>query len=74
MQNSHKKTFVRWIAKNRDFLQKNQFFPQIERLNFHKNWFQTKEAMSPKKFSECLISIFQRVISIMRQIRKFRNS
>ena len=48
MQNSHKKTFVRWIAKNRDFLQKNRFFfSQNERLTFHKNWFQTKEAMSP---------------------------
>ena len=72
LHNSHKKNFVRWIAKNRVFLVKNQHFPQNERLRFHKNWFQTKKAMSPKKYSVCLVSISQRVISIMRQIRNFK--
>ena len=43
MQNSHKKAFVRWIAKNRDFLQKNQFFPQNERLNFIKTGFKLRK-------------------------------
>ena len=66
LYNSHKKIFLSWIAKNGDFLTKNQHFPQNERLRFHKNWFQTKEASSPKKYSVCLVSIFQRVMSIMR--------
>ena len=53
---------------------KNQHFPQNERIKFHRNWFQTNEAMLPKKYRVCLLSIFQRVISIIRQIRNFRNS
>ena len=47
MQNSNKKNFMSWIAKNPDILMKNQDFPQNERLRFPRNWFQTKEAMLP---------------------------
>ena len=43
MQNSHKKTFVRWIAKNRDFLQKNQFFPKMKGLIFIKTVFKLRK-------------------------------
>ena len=48
----HKKNFLSWIAKNRDFLMKNQHFPQNERLRFYKkNWFQTKDALTPKSIA-----------------------
>ena len=62
------KNFVRWIAKNRDFLQKNSIFLKNERLRFHRNSFQTKNTILPKKYSVLSISNFQRGISIMRQI------
>ena len=70
--NSLKKTFLSWIAKNRDFLMKNQHFPQNERLRFHKNWFQTKEALSPKKYSVCLVQYFSTDHEYNEVNRKFQ--
>ena len=64
----HIKNFGSWIAKNHDFLQKNSILPPNERLRFHKNLFQTEDTMLPKKYSICLISIFQRDISKMGKI------
>ena len=60
--------FVRWIAKNRDVHQKKQHFPKNEKLRYHRNSFQTEDTMLPKTYSVGSISIFQRGISIMRQI------
>ena len=68
LDNCHIKNFVRWIAKYRDFLQKNNIFPQNERLRFHRNSFQTEDTMLPEKYSVWSISDFQRGISITRQI------